>query len=484
MRSLSNAHRGLDAQRGETQVRIFEQSICVPGAPAHRDLLTHLARAVQVKLSNQALPCRLAITASRADRYECEIGVIKGLRLVHDGEQESIFRFCRRSVENTDRFIAVLLVPTGIGAEIGGHAGDAAPVAKLMANACDLLVTHPNVVNASDINEIPENALYVEGSVLTRLLMGTAGLQPVRSNRVIMVMDAHRSDALADAAINAVNGARAAYGLDCPKVVKLEPPLSMRSEYTASGRAAGQIAGFERLLEVLEGERRSYDAVAISSGIQVPPEFHQRYFNRQGDMVNPWGGVEALLTHAISEILTVPSAHSPMFESEEVANANPGIVEPRMAAEAVSVTFLQCILKGLQRSPRIVTGDAAMRARSIVTAEDVCCMIIPDGCLGLPTLAALEQGISVIAVRENQNLMRNDLSALPWAPGQFYVVENYWEAVGVMTAIRAGLPPQSVRRPLGVVNVETHGSKSARPNATASARPLEVESDTQLREFR
>lgn len=51
----------------------------------------------------------------------------------------------------------VFIVPTGIGAEIGGHAGDASPAAKLIASLCDNFVTHPNVFNASDINEMPEN---------------------------------------------------------------------------------------------------------------------------------------------------------------------------------------------------------------------------------------------------------------------------------------------------------------------------------------
>jgi len=55
-----------------------------------------------------------------------------------------------------------------------------------LASACDTLVTHPNVVNASDINELPENALYVEGSVICRFLMGTVGLQKVRANRVLL----------------------------------------------------------------------------------------------------------------------------------------------------------------------------------------------------------------------------------------------------------------------------------------------------------
>ena len=68
--------------------------------------------------------------------------------------------------------------------------------------------------------------------------------------------------------------------------------------------------------------------------------------------------------------------------------------------------------------------------------------------IGLPTLAALEQGMQVIAVRENTNLMQNDLSRLPWAPGQLHIVDNYWEAAGVMVALRAGIEPGSVRRPI------------------------------------
>ena len=60
--------------------------------------------------------------------------------------------------------IGVFIVPTGIGAEIGGHAGDANPAVKLIAKCCDKLITHPNAVNASDINEMPENDVYVECS--------------------------------------------------------------------------------------------------------------------------------------------------------------------------------------------------------------------------------------------------------------------------------------------------------------------------------
>jgi hypothetical protein len=349
----------------------------------------------------------------------------------------------------------VLLVPTGIGAEIGGHAGDAGPVARLLGQVSDRLILHPNVVNASDVNEMPDNALYVEGSVICRWLMGTVGLQRVRQNRVLVVIDAHEDALFVNAAVNAVSGARAAYGLTCPEVVCLDPPVKLRARFAASGRSAGRVEDLAGLCKLLDDCRDVFDAVAISSVIDVPHEYHQGYFDAKGEMINPWGGVEAMLTHALSTIYNVPTAHSPMFESREIANVDPGIVDPRMAAEAVSATFLQCTLKGLQRSPRIVTDQDAMTRSGVITVEDASCLVIPDGCLGLPTLAALEQGISVIAVRDNRNLMRNDLSMLPWKDSQFHPVENYWEAAGVIAALRAGVDPKSVRRPLACTPVRT-----------------------------
>jgi hypothetical protein len=119
------------------------------------------------------------------------------------------------------------------------------------------------------------------------------------------------------------------------------------------------------------------------------------------------------------------------------------------------MTFLPCVLKGLHRSPRLVTDRGGMREPGVLTAADVSCLVIPDKCVGLPTLAALEQGIPVIAVRENDNIMTCDLAALPWRPGQLFMVENYWEAVGVMTALQAGVAPAALRRPMAPTRVET-----------------------------
>ncbi|MCS6814417.1 MAG: DUF3326 domain-containing protein, partial [Cyanobacteria bacterium] len=48
-------------------------------------------------------------------------------------------------------YTVVLIVPTGIGATIGGYAGDALPVARGMAQVADCLITHPNVLNGAQM---------------------------------------------------------------------------------------------------------------------------------------------------------------------------------------------------------------------------------------------------------------------------------------------------------------------------------------------
>lgn len=433
-------------------MKLYEKEIKIPATKSHQKLLAFLEANTQSDLQENETPIRLAVTKTDDQHYHVELGVMCGDNENDVSTVDSIFNFNQRKIENTDNFNAVLLIPTGINAELGGHSGDGGPLARLMASACDTLITHPNVVNAADVNELPENGLYVEGSVISRLMMGTVGLQKVRSNRVALIMDDHDEACISEHTINSASTARAAFGLDCPIVVKMSDKIGMYAEYSeSSGCAAGRIDNLENLVEVLKEHRDQFDAVALASTIKVPKNFHTDYFLTE--MANPWGGVEAMLTHSISSIFNVPSAHAPMMESSEILNLNVGVVEPRKAAETVSVTYLHCALKGLHRSPKIIDDESLLDNSNVISASDVSCLIIPDGCIGLPTLAALEQGIPVIAVRENKNLMKNSLEDLPFAPGKLFIVDNYLEAIGVMQAIKAGVSLETVRRPLAATNV-------------------------------
>ena len=434
-------------------MHFLEKEICIAKPQSGKDILFYLEEEITSLLKKECLlPIRIAVTDSLGSSYKCEVGVLDNERSNNFEEAKLLFEFEKRKFENNKTFNVVFLVPTGIGCEIGGHAGDASPIARLLSSSCDNFITHPNVLNASDINEMPENCLYVEGSSICRLLMGTLGLQPVRQNRILAVIGENEHTIYENATINSINAARATLGLECAKILKLTPSITMNSQYSSSKRAVGAIENIDNLFSLLRKEEGSYDAIAISSIIEVPENYHRDYFRSGGKMINPWGGVEAMLTHALSYIFNLPSAHSPMLESPEIANMDLGVVEARMSAEAVSTTFFHCVLKGLHKSPKLITDQKLFYYDDILSAKDISCLVIPDGCLGLPTLAALEQGIKVIAVKENENLMKNDLNELPWAEGQFIQVENYLEVAGVLNALKEGISLSSVKRPFSTLS--------------------------------
>ena len=464
-------------------MQVREKEILLPAAGDHRNLLDYISNAVSESLATSEYPIRLAVTKMDSAGYHCELGTL------YDGTvsipyHDSVFHFQRRSYENTNEFNAVFLVPTGIGAQNGGHSGDATPAARLIAECCDTIILHPNVVNAADLNEMPDNALYVEGSVIARLMMGSIALQRSRMNRVLLILDKHEDSFFIDAAINSANAARAAFGLNCPRVLCLDDSFEMKTSFSSSGSAVGRIDGLENLWAVLDSNRSEYDAIALSSIIQVPSSFHSDYFD-QNDMVNPWGGVEAMLTHTVSSLFNVPSAHSPMISTREILDLDVGVVDPRKSAEAVSTTYLHCILRGLHQSPRIITNiNLDNTPSNLITATDISCLVMPDRCVGLPTLAAIEQGITVIAVRDDENVMQNDLEALPFRKGQLFIVDNYFEAAGVITALKAGISIDTVSRPIRFSTVERHATQGieAAPGKTEVTDNNEILKQTMLSE--
>ena len=446
--------------------------VCPAGSGS---LIAHLAEHPQLTHLEGAVPLRFIISRSSGGCYHCELGLLEAFAGPHRQHLQSIFTFRPRRFENQERFTAIMLVPTGIGALIGGHAGDAAPAARLLASCADTLITHPNVVNGADINEMSDNTLYVEGSVITRLMMGTAGLASRRCNRILTIMDDHEAPIIRHNVVNSVNAARASAGFACDRIEMLSSRLRMTTSYSSSGRATGVVENLEGLLEIIERNRNAVDAVAITTVIDMDADEQETYFGEPAlqsdrasdaepllETVNPFGGIEALLTHCLSSLFNIPTAHSPMYDSVDIMNSDVGHYEPRKAAEAVSVSFLHCVLKGLSRAPAIVTDPGLFAHRGVISNADISCLVIPDGCIGLPTLAALEQGIPVIAVKGNKNAMRNDLVDLPWRRDQLYRVENYWEAAGVMLALKSGVPPSAVRRPLVAAELVTVAARAER----------------------
>lgn len=359
----------------------------------------------------------------------------------------------------TKPFIAVMIIPTGIGAEIGGHVGDASPAAKLIASVCDKLIVHPNVVNAADINEMTENMLYVEGSTLDRFLEGTINLREVRSNKILVAVNSP----VKDETVNAVSAARATLGADI-EIVMLDKPLTMKG-WVADDKANGSIVGQEELVKQVKAY--DFDALAITTPTDVEKEVAIKYWNNGG--VNPWGYVEAMMSRFVSEALNKPVAHSPV-EADWVIKENytTGIVDPRISAETVSVCYLHCILKGLHKAPRI-----SHRILQDLHFEDVDVLVSPYGCWGRPHEACEKAGIPIITVIGNEVQNFSDVNIM-----KCISINSYMEAVGRIQAMKIGVTRESVTRPLKHTVIYNNKKAVVKiPNTDTSSAIKELKDD-------
>ena len=327
----------------------------------------------------------------------------------------------------------VMIIPTGIRCEIGGHAGDATPAARLLGSVCNKLILHPNVVNASDVNEMPENALYVEGSILDRFLEGKIELKEVKQNKILVVVN----KPVKPETVNAVSSTRSTLGIDA-SIVELDFPLRMIGNIWA-GCATGDVYGWGELVEQVG--KYDFDALAITSLIEVSKEGSMYYYKNGG--VNPWGGVEAKASRLIAGKLNKPVAHAPIMSEEDKEICKIGgfdfITDPRIAPEIISACYLHCILKGLHKAPRIGEG---------LSVGDVDVMVSPFGCWGRPHKACEEAGVPIIVVTENKCILNH-----PYGHCNPIWSKNYLEAAGVIAAMGAGITLGSVRRPLEYTKV-------------------------------
>ena len=346
-------------------------------------------------------------------------------------------------VRGNGRDVVVSLVPTGIGCAVGGYAGDAGPATALLTGCADHVVTNPNAVNASDFIRLDDRVVYTEGSSIDLFCQGAINLHLPRANRVGVIIEAADPAAVRHA-LSVVNAVRAVHGVEIVDYVVTDRPIGTRCTRHASGAYVGQVDDPKLLLDVAhELVDNGADAIAVATNVQdLPAAAYQQHF--LGLHPNPVGGAEAVVSHLISRSLQVPSAHAPMMNFKELSD--PGVVDARGAAEYVSVSGLACILVGLGRAPQIAPAPRR-RIVETLSVDQVTAVVAPAAALGgVPVLYADQQGIPVIAVRDNTTIL--DVTAESLGLRGAIEVSNYPEAAGTVLALRRGISLDSLRRPL------------------------------------
>jgi Protein of unknown function (DUF3326) len=338
---------------------------------------------------------------------------------------------------NDRPFNVALIIPTGIGAAIGGYAGDALPVARAIAQVCDRLVTHPNVLNGAQLYWPIPNAWYVEGYGLDQFAAGHWGLQPVHSNRVGLVIDCGLEPELRLRHLQAADAARATLGLTLIDAVLTDEPLGVTLTAADSGATWGTIQAPDSLLRAAEGSIRA-GANAIAVVARFPDDVGSQALEqyRHGSGVDPLAGAEAVISHLVVRTFGVPCAHAPALLPLPLDSS----LSPRSAAEELGHTFLPCVLVGLSRAPQFV--ETPISQEHSLWRNNVDAVVIPESaCGGSAVLSWSQTNTQIITVADNTTT----LTVTPESLGlKVLRSQSYGEAIGMLVALRAGIDPQSL----------------------------------------
>ena len=361
----------------------------------------------------------------------------------------------------------VLIVPTGVGASIGGFAGDALPVARAIAQISDTLITHPNVLNGAQLYWPIPNALYVEGYALDKFAAGCWGLQPVHQNRIGLILDAGIEPDLQLRHLQTVDAARATLGLNITDCVLTDRPLQVELRISESGASWGTIGNPDSLLRAAEKLITQARVEAIAVVARFPDDEGSLALEnyRRGKGVDPLAGAEAVISHLVVRTFKIPCAHAPALSALPL---DPHL-SPRSAAEEIGYTFLPCVLAGLGKAPQFVTptvGQASCLSQLLggqdahptrekfyanrrdfesqgLWADRVDAVVIPATACGGSAILSLSgrSSVQIIAVGDNKTQMQATPEKLRIKALQ---VNSYLEAIGVLVAKRAGISPASL----------------------------------------
>jgi hypothetical protein len=338
----------------------------------------------------------------------------------------------------------LLVIPTGIGCELGGYAGDGLPAARLLAAASGCLITHPNVMNGAALYWPDRRIHYVEGSALDRFAAAELALRPVRRQRVGLLLDAGIEPELRLRHLQVAEGCRASLGLEIGPVLSTDVPLEVSLEQGPSGASWGQLGRPDALLRAGEALRRAgATAIAVVARFPEDPASGALAAYRAGSGVDALAGAEAVISHLLTDHLGLPCAHAPALSPLPISAA----LDPRAAAEELGYTFLACVLVGLSRAPDLVPCATAggWSDPQLLRPDQIGAVVAPAGALGgAAVLACAERRVPLIAVH-NPCLLQVDGAALGL---EVLPAGSYSEAAGLVLALREGIAPAALQRPL------------------------------------
>jgi len=311
--------------------------------------------------------------------------------------------------------IIAISIPTGIGADIGGYAGDFGYLAREFSRDFHLIV-NPNALNGGIFSAINKDMEYLEGYLFDEFFKGNIGILPLeeyKQNKIGVIFDCEIPQNILNVHINTINALKMVQGIDVCEIEYTKEAVGVEIKIE-NGISFGNLKNPKTLLDCARNLiSKGVEAIAVVCYFGQDCE-DENYSNGSG--IDPIGGVEAIISHLITKTFKIPCAHAPAFCAVDISNE---LENPKVSSETVSSTYLPCVLQGLSVAPKIVEFDF----KNAINYKKVDYLIVPYDAMGSPAvLSSYQNGVNVVAVKNKTVL---DVTPLKINLEKIRVFENY-----------------------------------------------------------
>ena len=313
--------------------------------------------------------------------------------------------------------IIAMSIPTGIGADIGGYAGDFGYIARRFAKYFHLIV-NPNAVNGGILSAINYDMSYLEGFLFDKFFEGRIGLipkKPYETNKIGIIFDSAIPKNILNVHLNTLSALKMVQDIGPIAIEYTKKPVGVEIE-VENNISYGNLKNPDELLFCAEKLiKKGAQAIAVVCYFNEDSE-DENYSNAQG--IDPIGGIEAVISHLITREFLIPAAHAPAFLDIDISEK---IENPKVSSELISSTYLPCVMQGLSIAPKITKFDDG------INYKNVDFLIVPYNALGSSAvLSCIKNNVKIVTVK-NKTVLDITKEKLNFKPYMEY--ESYDECL-------------------------------------------------------
>ena len=286
--------------------------------------------------------------------------------------------------------IIALSIPTGIGTNIGGYAGDFGYIARKFSEHFYCIV-NPNAVNGGVLSAINHNMAYLEGYLFDSFFRGDISITPQeenKTNKIGVIIDSAIPQNIINVHINTINSLKMVQGIETIGIEYTKEPAGVEI-VIENNISSGNLKNPNTILEATEKLiKKGAEAIAVVCFFGEDAE-DINYSNANG--IDPIGGVEAIISHLITKEFKIPAAHAPAFSDIDISQK---IENKKVASELISSTYLPCVMQGLSIAPKIKKYNEGK-----IKNKDVKYLIVPYDALGsISVLSCNQNNVKIITI--------------------------------------------------------------------------------------